>query len=67
MDLPSHYILYLFRHTAATTIVEETGDIYLAQKLLGHANIKTTSDHYVIVNPKQTEKASSCLLKKLTS
>ncbi len=35
-----------FRHTVATTILKNSNNIYLAQKILGHQSIKTTM-HYI--------------------
>ena len=67
LDLPEYYILYLFRHTAATNVLEGTSDSYSAQKLLGHDNIKTTSQYYIASNPKQTQKATEYLWNNLKS
>ncbi len=64
LELPSDYDLYLFRHTAATNIMDSYGDIYLTQKILGHSNIKTTEGHYVIDNVQQTEKIAKFLFNK---
>ena len=35
--------LHALRHTAATRLWMETGDLFMTQQLLGHANIRTTS------------------------
>ncbi|WP_327857419.1 site-specific integrase [Acinetobacter guillouiae] len=35
-----------FRHTVATTILKNSNNIYMAQKILGHQSIKTTM-HYI--------------------
>src|SRR5262249_12128356 len=35
---------HAFRHAAATLINQRTGDMKLAQKLLGHANLTTTAN-----------------------
>lgn len=35
------------RHTAGQRVLENTGDLKLTQKLLGHASIQTTGDIYV--------------------
>jgi len=34
------------RHTVATEILRESGNIVAAQKMLGHADIRTTEEHY---------------------
>lgn len=38
------------RHTAATRLVRATGNLKLAQKLLGHSDIKTTSRYSHVTN-----------------
>ena len=35
------------RHTAGQRVLDQTGDLKLVQKLLGHASIQTTGDTYV--------------------
>ncbi len=65
LNLPKHYTLYLFRHTAATNIIESTNNIYLAQKLLGHTDIKTTSNHYAVYNPQHPKTATDKLLNSI--
>ena len=37
---------HTFRHSAATIINQRTGNLKLAQKLLGHSNLATTADLY---------------------
>jgi len=37
---------HAFRHAAASLINQQTGNLKLAQKLLGHADISTTADTY---------------------
>ena len=37
------------RHTAATRLLRRTGNLKLAQQLLGHADIKTTAKFYAHV------------------
>jgi integrase len=37
---------HTFRHSVATFVNEQTGNIKLAQKLLGHSNLSTTADVY---------------------
>ncbi len=40
------YGLHILRHTAATVLHEQTGDIEVAQRALGHARRSTTEDVY---------------------
>ncbi len=41
-DVKHRVSLYTLRHTAATNMLEASGDIYLSSKLLGHESVKTT-------------------------
>ena len=41
---------HLFRHTVAQAVLETTGNLKVAQKLLGHAQITTTADLYMHVD-----------------
>lgn len=47
LGLPDKYILYTFRHTFATKLIQKTGDIHLVSRLLGHSDIKITAKHYI--------------------
>jgi len=40
------YGFHIQRHTAATVLHEQTGDIEVAQRALGHARRSTTEDVY---------------------
>ena len=40
---------HTFRHSAASLINARTGNLKLAQKLLGHSNLSTTADVYTHV------------------
>lgn len=42
LDIAPHLTPHRFRHTAATTLIEEGIDIRFVQRLLGHASISTT-------------------------
>lgn len=42
LDIAPHVTPHRFRHTAATTLIEEGIDIRLVQRLLGHSSIATT-------------------------
>ncbi len=41
-DVKHRVSLYTLRHSAASFMLEATGDIYLCSKLLGHNSVKTT-------------------------
>jgi integrase len=46
---------HMFRHSAGSIVHAKTGDLKLAQELLGHARISTTSDIYIHVPEKLAE------------
>jgi integrase/recombinase XerD len=48
---------HLFRHTVAQGVVELTGNLKVAQALLGHAHISTTADLYTRVDASSLVKA----------
>jgi len=52
---------HAFRHAAATLINEKTGNLKLAQKLLGHADISTTADTYTHTFTESERSASVAL------
>jgi len=41
---------HLFRHTLAQGVLETTGNIKVAQELLGHSHLSTTADLYLRVD-----------------
>ncbi len=41
-----------FRHTVAQGILETSGNLKVAQALLGHAHLSTTADLYLMVDPR---------------
>jgi len=41
-----------FRHTVAQGILETSGNLKVAQELLGHAHLSTTADLYLAVDPR---------------
>jgi len=41
---------HMFRHTLAQGILETTGNLKVAQEILGHAHISTTADQYMHVD-----------------
>jgi len=50
-----------FRDTFSRKVLEETGDIYLLQQLLGHENVETTEESYKHIGPKQRAAMSAAL------
>jgi integrase len=56
------YGFHLLRHTAATILHGETGDIEVAQRALGHARRSTTEDTYDRVEPVVDEQTTSLLV-----
>ena len=42
---------HLFRHTLAQGVLETTGNIKVAQEILGHSHLSTTADLYLRVDP----------------
>ncbi len=49
---------HLLRHTYATLYYKKTHDIHMVSKLLGHKDIKTTSDTYVHTDFEEIQRAS---------
>ncbi len=41
---------HLFRHTLAQAVLETTGNIKVAQEILGHSHLSTTADQYLRVD-----------------
>jgi len=52
---------HMFRHTAASLINKETGNMKLSQAQLGHANVQITADVYTHVDEAQRRKAAEAL------
>jgi site-specific recombinase XerD len=48
---------HMFRHTLAQAVLETTGNLKVAQELLGHAQITTTADLYMHVDESALVKA----------
>ena len=51
----------MFRHTAASLINKETGNMKLSPASLGHANVQITADVYTHVDEAQRKKAAEAL------
>jgi integrase len=56
---------HMFRHSAGSIVHAKTGDLKLAQELLGHARISTTSDIYVHVPEKMAKLATEIIAGEL--
>jgi integrase/recombinase XerD len=52
---------HLFRHTLAQGVLDLTGNLKIAQELLGHAHISTTGDLYTRVDASSLVKAVSAV------
>jgi integrase len=50
-----------FRHSAGSIVVSRTGNLKLAQTLLGHSSISTTADIYTHVQPREIANAVDIL------
>jgi integrase len=62
---PRAHGFHMFRHSAGSIVHAKTGDLKLAQELLGHARISTTSDIYVHVPEKLAELATEIIAGEL--
>jgi site-specific recombinase XerD len=54
-----------FRHSAGSIIVSKTGNLKLAQTLLGHSSISTTADIYTHVQPAELAGAVGLLEREI--
>ena len=52
---------HLFRHTVAQAVLETTGNLKVAQELLGHAQLTTTADLYMRVDERSLVAAVSAV------
>jgi integrase len=57
---------HIFRHTAGSIVHAQTGDLKLAQELLGHSRLATTSDIYIHLPEKVAAKATEILAREIT-
>ena len=57
---------YVFRHTAGSIVHALTGDLKLAQELLGHSRISTASDIYIHMPEDVAAKATEILAREIT-
>jgi integrase len=56
---------HAFRHSAATMVNAETGNLKLTQKFLGHANVSTTADIYTHTSEAMEREAATALEKSI--
>jgi integrase len=57
-----------FRHCAASTVaVSAPGEIGLAARLLDHASLKTTYDHYILARSIEASRHYAKIVGELTS
>ena len=56
---------HTFRHSAATIVNQQTGDLKSVQKLLGHSNLSTTADVYTHISPESERRAALALEKAI--
>jgi integrase len=52
---------HTFRHSAASIVNQETGNLKLAQKFLGHSNLSTTADVYTHTSGEAERSAAHAL------
>jgi integrase len=57
---------HVFRHSAGSIVHTQTGDLKLAQELLGHSRISTTSDIYIHMPENVAGKATELLAREIT-
>jgi integrase len=57
---------HVFRHTAGSIVHAQTGDLKLAQELLGHSRISTTSDIYIHMPENVAGRATEILAREIT-
>ena len=57
--------VHAFRHSAASLINHKTGNLKLAQGLLGHSNLSTTADTYTHTSAEAQREASEVLERKI--
>ena len=63
---PRAHGFHMFRHSAGSNGHAKTGDLKLAQELLEHARISTTSDIYIHVPEKVAELATEIIASELS-
>lgn len=56
---------HTFRHSAATIVNQQTGNLKLVQKLLGHSNLSTTADVYTHTSAHADRSAALALEKAI--
>ena len=56
---------HTFRHSAASFVNAQTGNLKLAQKLLGHSNLSTTADIYTHTSVESDRGAVTAIEKEI--
>ncbi len=56
---------HAFRHSAASLINAETGNLKITQKFLGHSNVSTTADIYIHTSEAMEREAAAALEKSI--
>src|SRR5262245_25522946 len=54
---------HTFRHSAASFVNSQTGNIKLAQKMLGHSNLSTTADIYTHTSA-ESDREAACAIER---
>jgi integrase len=57
--------VFTFRHYAASFVNAQTGNLKLAQKLLGHSNLSTTADIYTHTSVESDRGAATAIEKEI--
>ena len=56
--LPEWVHPHTLRHSFATKLMRETGDLFLVSRILGHANMQTTARFYLAFDAKYADRAA---------
>lgn len=56
--LPRWLHAHSLRHTFGSTIMRRTGNLFLAQRVLGHASPTTTTRYYLAFSPRDADEAA---------
>jgi len=59
--LPSTFHAHSLRHTFASTLMRATGDLFVTQRVLGHASPATTSKYYLAFSTRDADAAAGAV------